>query len=198
MNVNYTQLDNVTGELTVTVEANDYADKVKKQLKEIGKSRPEPGFRPGHTPEGLLRKKYGTAVKYDVINKEVGDKVYTYIQENNLRVLGQPIPVKDEEFDINNDNFTFKFKVGVAPAIETHVDKDMHIPYYTIKVSDEMIDSQSENLRKRLGRQEAGEAVEDNALVKGVMVELNEDGSVKEGGLLIENGIVAPSYFKHK
>lgn len=198
MNVNYTQLDNVNGELTVTVEANDYADKVKKQLKEIGKSRPEPGFRPGHTPEGLLRKKYGTAVKYDVINKEVGDKVYTYIQEKNLKVLGQPIPVKDEEFDINNDNFTFKFKVGVAPAIDTHVDKDMHIPFYTIKVSDEMIDSQSENLRKRLGRQEAGEAVEDNALVKGVMVELNEDGSVKEGGLLIENGIVAPSYFKDK
>ncbi|MDE5773973.1 MAG: trigger factor [Muribaculaceae bacterium] len=198
MNVNYTQLDNVNGELTVTVEANDYADKVKKQIKEIGKNRPEPGFRPGHTPEGLLRKKYGTAVKYDVINKEVGDAVFNYIRENNLKVLGNPVPSKDEDFDINNDNFTFKFKVGVAPEINTHVDKDLHIPYYTIKVSDEMIDTQSDALRKRMGRQVSGEAVEENALVKGVLVELNEDGSIKEGGILVENGIVAPSYFKNK
>lgn len=198
MNVNYTQLDNVNGELTVTVEANDYADKVKKQIKEIGKNRPEPGFRPGHTPEGLLRKKYGTAVKYDVINKEVGDAVFNYIRENNLKVLGNPVPDKDEDFDINNDNFTFKFKVGVAPEINTHVDKDLHIPYYTIKVSDDMIDTQSDSLRKRMGKQVPGEAVEENALVKGVLVELNEDGSIKDGGILVENGIVAPSYFKNK
>lgn len=198
MNVNYTQLDNVNGELTVTVEAKDYADKVKKQLKEIGKSRPEPGFRPGHTPEGLLRKKYGTAVKYDVINKEVGDAVFNYIRENNLKVLGNPVPDKDEQFDINNDDFTFKFKVGIAPEIDTHVDKDLHIPYYTIKVSDEMIDNQSDAMRKRLGQQVAGEAVEDNALVKGMIVELDDNNEIKEGGILVESGIVAPSYFKDK
>lgn len=199
MNVNYTQLDKVNGEITVTVEEKDYADKVKKQLKEIGKNRPEPGFRPGHTPEGLLRKKYGTAVKYDVINKEVGDAVFTYLRDNKVRVLGNPVPVKEEEeFDINRDEFKFTFKVGVAPEIDTHVDKDLHVPYYTIKVSDEMIDSQSEMLRKRLGQQVAGEQVEPNALVKGVITELSEDGSVKEEGIVVENGIVAPSYFKDK
>ncbi len=195
MNVNYAKIDDVNGRLTVTVEESDYADKVKKQLKEIGKNRPEPGFRPGHTPEGLLRKKYGTAVKYDVINREVGDAVYNYIRENNIRVLGNPVPEKEDQFDINADTFTFNFKVGVAPEIDTHVDKDLHVPFYTIKVSDEMIDEQSNNLRRRLGKQVPGEQTEPDALVKGVLRELNEEGAVKEDGIVVENGIVAPAYF---
>lgn len=76
MNVNYEKLDNVNGELTVTLEEKDYADKVTRQLKEIGKKHAEPGFRPGHVPAGLIAKKYGTAVKYDVVNKEVADAVF--------------------------------------------------------------------------------------------------------------------------
>ncbi|MDE6010174.1 MAG: trigger factor [Muribaculaceae bacterium] len=199
MNVNYTQLDNVNGEITITLEEKDYNDKVEKQLKEIAKKRPEPGFRPGKTPMALIRKKYGDAVKYDVINKEVGEKVYDYIREQDLRVLGNPVPVKmDEEFNLSDKDFTFKFKVGVAPEIDTHVNKDLHVPYYTISVSDEMIDKEDKQFRTRFGKQVSGEAVEDNALVKGVLTELDENGQPKEGGIVVENGIVAPSYFKDK
>lgn len=196
MNVNYTKLDNVRGEIVVTLEEKDYADKVAKQLKEIGKNRPEPGFRPGKTPKGLLEKKYGTAVKYDIINREVGDAVFNYLRDQNLRVLGNPMPVKDENFDINAKDFTLTFKVGLAPEIDTHVSKDLHIPFYTIKVSDEMIDNQDEQLRRRFGKQEPAQAWEDGALVKGVITELNPDGTVKEDGIVVEDGIVAPAYFK--
>lgn len=196
MNVNYTKLDNVNGEITITLEEKDYADKVVKQLKEISKTHPESGFRPGKTPMGILQKKYGEAVKYDVINREVGDGVYNYIRENNIHVLGNPVPVKDEAFDIKNKDFTFTFKVGVAPELTTHVDKDLKVPYYTIKVSDEMIDNQDKALCRRFGQQVPGEEVEPDALVKGVITELNPDGTVKEGGVVVEEGIVAPAYFK--
>ncbi len=198
MNVNYAKLDNVNGEITVTLEEKDYADKVEKQLKEISKHRPEPGFRPGHTPKGLLRKKYGQAVKYDVINKEVGDAVFNYIKDENIRVLGNPVPVKYDNFDLNNTDFEFKFKVGVAPEIETHIDKNLHIPFYNISVSEEMINREDEQFRKRFGKQVSGEEVEPNALVKGVLTELDENGEPKEGGIVVENGILAPSYFKDK
>ncbi len=120
MNVNYEKLDNVNGELTVTIEEKDYADKVSKQLKEIGKKHSEPGFRPGHVPAGLIAKKYGTAVKYDVVNKVVADAVYDYIRENKIHVLGQPIPESGNDFKIENTEFSFKFKVGVAPEFDNH------------------------------------------------------------------------------
>ncbi|MCM1152562.1 MAG: trigger factor [Muribaculum sp.] len=196
MNVEYTKLDNVRGEIKVAVNEADYADKVKKQLKEISKNRPEPGFRPGHVPEGLLRKKYGDAVKYDVINREVGDAVFNYIKDNGLHVIGNPVPEKKEELNLADKDFDFTFKVGIAPEIDTHVNKDLHIPYYTIKVSEEMINDQDKALCRRFGKQEPGDTVEPDALVKGVITELNEDGTVKEGGIVVEDGIVAPAYFK--
>ena len=197
MNVNYDKLDNVNGVITVTIEEKDYADKVKKQLKEIGKKHVEPGFRPGHVPAGLIAKKYGTGVKYDAVNETVGEAVYNYIRENNLHVLGQPVPDTENSIDINNNEFTFKFKVGVAPEIDNHVNQDLHIPYYTIQVTDDMINEQVEGLRKRFGRQVSGEETDDNCVIKGEITELNEDGSVKEGGVVVENGIIAPVHFKN-
>lgn len=198
MNVNYEKLDNVNGELTVTLEEKDYADKVTRQLKEIGKKHAEPGFRPGHVPAGLIAKKYGTAVKYDVVNKEVADAVFNYIKENKIQVLGQPVPESDNNFDINNKDFTFKFKVGVAPEFDNHVNKDLHVSYYNIIVPDSMVEEQITALRRRFGRQEPGEEMEPDAVVKGTITELNEDGSVKEGGVVVENGIIAPVHFKNE
>ena len=198
MNVNFEKLGNVNGEITVAIEAKDYTDKVSKQLKEIGKKHAEPGFRPGHVPAGLIAKKYGTAVKYDVVNKEVADAVFNYIKENKLQVLGQPVPESDNSFDIANDEFTFKFKVGLAPEIQNPANKELHVPYYNIVVTDEMVNEQVEGLRQRFGRQVPGEETEPNAVIKGSITELNPDGSVKEGGVVVENGIIAPMHFKNE
>lgn len=196
MKLDFVKIDDVNGEITVTLEEKDYADKVKKQLKEISKSHAEPGFRPGHVPAGLIQKKYGTAVKYDTINKEVGDAVFNYIKENKLHVLGNPVPMQDDTFDISAADFTLKFKVGLAPEFDTHLNKDLHIPYYSIKVSDDMIDRQDEQFSRRFGKQVPGDTVDATALVKGVITELDENGNVKEGGVVVENGIVSPQYFR--
>lgn len=197
MEIEYKKLNDVTGEIVMSINEKDYADRVKKQLKEIGKKHAEPGFRPGHVPAGILEKKYGKAVKYDEINKLVGEAIYDYIRENNINVLGNPIPDKDNAVNDDATDFTFKFKVGVAPDFEIKVDKDLHIPYYKIEITDEMTQRQDEALRRRFGKQVPGDEVDATALVKGVITELNEDGTVKEGGVVVENGIVAPQYFKN-
>ncbi|MBD5206818.1 MAG: trigger factor [Bacteroidales bacterium] len=196
MKVDYAKIDDVNGQITITLEENDYSDKVKKELKEIGKKHAEPGFRVGKVPASIIEKKYGKGVKYDVINKEAGNALYEYIQKEKLHVLGNPIPMQGEEFDIDAKDFELKFKVGVAPEFDTKVNKDLHIPYYNIKVTDEMVDTQDKNFTRRLGKQESGDTVDATALVKGVITELNEDGTPKEGGIVVENGIVGPEYFK--
>lgn len=195
MNLEFKKLDNVTAELTVTIDEQDYAEKVKKQLKEIGKRRPEPGFRAGHVPMGLLEKKYGASIKYDVVNREIIDAVFDYIKDNKLRVLGQPLADKDNVFKEDEKVNTFKFKLGLAPEINDHVGKDMKVPYYTIKVTDEMVDQEITALRKRFGVQGPGEETEPDAVIKGVISELNPDGSVKEDGIVVDNGILAPIHF---
>ena len=197
MNVEFQKVDDVHGIITVTVGQADYADTVKKELKNIGKTHAEPGFRAGHVPAGVLEKKYGKSVKYDVVSRLVGQELYKYIEDNHLAVLGQPIPFKENDLNPNETDFTLKFNVGLAPVMDIKADKEMHIHYYKIKISDEMIDEQDKQLRRRFGKQEPGETVDETALVKGVIRELDADGN-DEVGLVIENGIVAPQYFKDR
>lgn len=196
MNVNFEKLDAVRGEITITLEEKDYAAEVKKQLKEIGRRRPEPGFRAGNVPEGILRKKYGNQVKYDVVSRMVGNAVYEYIRENKIRALGQPVPMAEGSSDLEAADMKYTFKIGMAPDLNLKVDKDLHIPYYKIKVADSMVDERDTLLRRRFGKQEPGEVTDPTAVIKGVLTELNEDGTVKEDGIVVENGIIAPQYFK--
>lgn len=196
MKIDFEKLNDVNGEITVTIEEKDYADDVKKELKRIAKTHSEPGFRAGHVPAGLIEKKFGKATKYDIVTKAVGDALYKYITENNLPVLGNAIPDKANNIDLDGTDYTLKFRVGLAPKMDLKADKSITIPYYKIQVTDEMTDRQDEAMRKQLGKQVPGEEVDATALVKGVIRELNEDGSVKEDGIVVENGIIAPQYFK--
>lgn len=196
MKIDFEKIDDVNGVVTVSIEPADYADDVKKEMKKIAKTHAEPGFRAGHVPAGLLEKKYGKSVKYDVVSKAVGNALYKYIEDNHLPVLGQPIPYKENDLNPDEVNYTLKFKVGLAPVLDLKADKDLQIPYYKITVTEEMVNEQDERLRSRFGKQEKGDEVDATALVKGVITELNEDGTVKEDGVVMESGIVAPQYFK--
>lgn len=201
MNVTLDKTGNVSAKLTVSVEEKDYQDKVTKDLKEIGKRHAIPGFRQGHVPFGELKRRFGKQVTSDVINREVYEAVSKYIQENNLSILGEPLPVEVKELDlVNQKDFTFEYEIGLAPEIDVKIDKETKLPFNLIEVSQEMIDQQNQAFRERFGAQVPGETFEPKALVKGAIMELNEDGTVKESedAIQVINGIVAPMYFKSK
>lgn len=199
MNVTMEKVGNVNGFITVSLTENDYQDKVKKELKQIGMKYPEKGFRPGHVPAGLLQKKYGKEVLVEVVNREIYDALTKHIQENKLNVLGEPMLANAEDVNFDKDkDFTFKFELGFAPEIDVVFDKNITVPYYNIEVDDDMVKKQDEALRRRFGKQVEGEEVDATSLVKGSMAELNEDGSEKEDGIKVESTIVSPQYFKNE
>lgn len=200
MNITAQNTDAVSMRLTVTVDENDYKDKVTEDLKKIGKTHQIPGFRKGHITLPDLRRRFGKQVTSDVINQVVYECVMKYIEDNKLNVLGQPMPVEVKELDFNNKEFTFEYDLALAPNLNIKLDKETKIPYYEITVSDEMVKEQDQAFRKRFGAQVPGETVEPDALVKGAIMELNEDGTVKEGddAIQVVSGIVAPMYFQDK
>ncbi len=201
MNITANNNDAVSMRLAVNVEENDYKAKVNEELKRIGRTHQIPGFRKGHISIADLQRRFGRQVTSDVINQVVFDAVLKYIEDNKLNVLGAPLPVEVKELDLkNNKEFTFEYDLAIAPELDVTVDNSVEIPYYEIEVSDSMIDEQDQAFRKRFGAQVSGEEFEADALVKGSIVELNEDGSVKEGeeAIKVEGGIVAPMYFVGK
>ena len=201
MNVSMEKIDNVSARLIVSVVENDYQEKVTKEIKQIGRTHTIPGFRKGHVPFGELNRRFGKQIASDVINQEVYEAVSNYIRDNKLGILGEPLPVEVQELDLKNQkDYTFQYEIGLAPEININLDKNTHIPFYPIEISQEMIDEQDKNFRERFGSQVPGEEVDAKALVKGSIMELNEDGSIKEGedAMQVTSGIVAPMYFKSK
>ncbi len=199
MNVSIEKIDNVNGKITVSIEENDYKDKVTSELKRIGKTHTLPGFRKGHVTVDQLRRRFGKQVKSDVINQEVYEAVINYIRDNKLAILGEPLPVEVKEIDMNSVDYTFEYEIGLTPEINVDL-KKVTLPYYNIEVSKEMVDEQDANFRERFGNQVPGEEVDEKALVKGSIMELNEDGSVKdsEDAIQVVGGIIAPMYLKDK
>ena len=177
MNVSIEKIDNVNGKITVSIEENDSKDKVTSELKRIGKTHTLPGFRKGHVTVDQLRRRFGKQVKSDVINQEVYEAVINYIRDNKLAILGEPLPVEVKEIDMNSVDYTFEYEIGLTPEINVDL-KKVSLPYYNIEVSKEMVDEQDANFRERFGNQVPGEEVDEKALVKGSIMELNEDGSV--------------------
>ena len=201
MNITSTSNDAVSMRLTVSVEENDYKAKVTEDLKKIGRTHQIPGFRKGHVSLKDLERRFGKQVTSDVINQVVYEAVMNYIRDNKLQVLGQPLPVEVKELDLKNQkDFTFEYDLALAPELNVEVDKNVHVPYYNIEVSEEMINEQDAAFRKRFGAQVPGEEFEKDALVKGAIMQLNEDGTVKEGddAIQVVSGILAPMYFTDK
>lgn len=198
MNVTLEKNGELEAKLLVSVEEADYAEKVKTNLKEIGKKRDIPGFRKGHIDMVQLRKRFGKMVKSDVINDVVYDAVIKYLVDNKVNILGRPLPVNVKEINLDDKDYSFEYEIGLAPELNLVLDKTVTLPFYNITVEDSMMEEQDKALRESNGERVPVDTFEERALVKGSIMQLNEDGSVKEDGIQVNDGIVGPFVFKSK
>ena len=201
MNISFENPDKVNGLLTITVEEADFKDSVEKTLKDYRKKANVPGFRPGQAPMGLIKRQFGTSVRYDAVNKFVGEQLYKYIKDNNIQMLGEPLPSEkqQEPADIEKPApYTFVFDIAVAPEFKVTLDGRNKIDYYTIKADDKLINEQVEMYQSRAGKYEKAEEYdpEQNDLLKGDLRELDAEGNTKEGGITVEGAVLMPSYIK--
>ena len=200
MNITFEAPDKVNGLMTITLEKEDYQGEVDKTLKDYRKRAQVPGFRPGQTPMGMIKRQYGTAVKVDVVNKLLGEKLYEYVQKNNIQMLGEPLPNESQEpQDIEKDDaLTFKFDIAVAPEFKAELTGKDKIDFYNITVDDKLIDQQVEMYQSRGGQYEKVEAYdgEQRDMLKGDLRELDADGNVKEGGIEVADAVLMSQYMK--
>ncbi len=200
MNVSLQNIDKVSALLTVKLEKQDYQEKVEKSLKTFRQKANMPGFRPGMVPMGLIKKQYGKAILAEEVNKLLQDKVYEYLRENKVNMLGEPLPNEEKQQPVNFDtqeDFEFVFDIALAPEFEANLDVNDKIDYYTINVTDEMIDRQVKMYTQRSGNYEKTDVYADNDMLKGLLAELDENGSTKEGGIQVEGAVMMPSYMKN-
>ena len=198
MNISLENPEKVSGVLTLVVEEADFAGDVEKQLKDYRKKANVPGFRPGQAPMGMIKRQVGAQVRVDVINRLVGEKLYEYVRENKINMLGEPMPhLGEEPVDLDAAApYTLKFDIAIAPEFKAELTKKDSIVYYDITTDDAIVDKEIDAFASRSGSYQKVDEYQDNDMIKGDIRELNEDGSAKDGGITVSQASMLPSYIK--
>ena len=198
MKITFDCPDKINGVLTMTVEPADYQEKVEKTLKDYRKKAQVPGFRPGMVPMGMIKKQYGTAVKVDEVNRLLGEKLYEYVRENKIQMLGEPLPSeKQQPQDFEKDEeLTFVFDIAVAPEFKVALSGKDKVAYYTITVDDKLIDQQVQMYASQGGEFVKAEVFSGNDTITGDLRQLDDKGNTLEGGITTEGGMIMPAYIK--
>lgn len=181
----------VSAQLVVQVVKAEYQPEVTKILKDVRKRADIPGFRKGQAPMGMIEKRFGMSAKLDAINQYVGRQVFDYINDNNLRVLGEPVPADGQNVaDLEaNEEFEFTFEVALAPEVKVELNKDVTIPYYHIEAGEEMVSAHIEQMLAQHGERKEVDTIEGNDLVRGILSQVG-------GELRNENAMLLPQYIK--
>ena len=198
MNVSLKNIDATKGIVKLEIVPADYAEKVEKSLRSFRQKANVPGFRKGMVPMGMVKKMYGKHVLVEEVNKLVSENLFSYIRENKLNILGEPMPNESEQKPINFDtqeDFEFCFDVALAPEINITLSKGDKLPYYEVAIDDEMLNQQIDAYTANFGTYDKADEVEEKDMVKGTVAEL-ENGSPKEGGIVVEEAVLMPAYMK--
>ena len=201
MNVSFEKVDKVNALLTIQIEKADYEKKVSAALKDFRKKASLPGFRPGMVPTSLLKKRFGTEILAEQVNKILGEEVYKYIREQKINILGEPLPNEDKQEPVdfvNKEDFTFVFDVALAPEFDAKISDKDTLDYYQIEVTDEMVNSQVESYAQRGGQYNKVEEYKEGDMVKGILAQLDAEGNVLEGGIQVEGAVMLPNYMKNE
>ena len=175
MQITRTDVDTLNAKIAISIDQNDFSEKVANILKDYRKNANVPGFRKGHVPMGMIKKQYETAVTADEVNKLLQENLNKYIQEEKLELLGNPLPVMQEEIDWKADQLSFEFELGFAPAFNVKIKAKKAVTQYQIEADKKMVDEQMSYLQKQYGKIEAQKAIEEGLeLTLKVVNEENE------------------------
>lgn len=186
MNITRTNIDDLNAVIKLSIDKSDYENTVNETLKDYRKKANMPGFRKGMVPSGLIKKMYGKAVLAEEINKILSNELNRYISDENLQILGEPLPNETEQKQIDFDhdeNFEFVFDLGLSPVIDIDFQKTGKLPVYEIEIDEEMINNQVEAFQNRFGTNVDADLAGEKDTLSGDLKQLNENGEVLAGGI---------------
>jgi trigger factor len=185
MDVLENKIDDLNAVLTVKIAKDDYIENYESSIKKYRKQIQMPGFRPGQVPSSVVKKKYGPSILAEEIDKLLNEAIQTHIKENELNILGNPLPKSDDKQDIdwkNPSDMEFSFEIGLAPQFELKLDGRTKYPFNKVKVDDSLVDKQIEDFARRYGKLTPVDKSEDKDMIWATFTELNDEDKALEGG----------------
>ncbi len=186
MNITKENVDALNATLKISIDESDYSERVDEVLKDYRKKVSLNGFRPGKVPAGLVKKMYRTPVMVEEINKLVSESIGNYLKDEDVRILGEPLPSEKQQKEIDwekQSEFEFDFDLGLAPQLEITLSHKDKVPMYEISIDKKMINETKDSYAGRMGQMLPVEQIEGTETLKGDFLQIDKEGNLIEGGI---------------
>ncbi len=183
MNIEKKQIDDLNIQLTLNIDAEDYAPIKKKKLNERRRTAEFKGFRKGMVPASLIERVYGEQCLGDAVNDIISEQLGKYMEESGLNFIGEPLTSEDQpeiEWKDGND-FVFKFDLAVAPRIDFELSSSDKVVNYTIKSTAIAKEEMKKNMLMQYGELQE---VETPTAESYLYVDMDNDDKTVENGYI--------------
>jgi len=190
MNISKKDINALNAELSITVSQIDYEAKVESAVKKAQKQATLPGFRAGKVPVGLIKKQYGKGILVEEVNKILNSTLQSYISENNIDILGNPMPKNDNVIDFEKQTeWTFNYELGLSPQFDLKLDNSQTFVYNTVKIDDELVEKYLKDVKRNYGKPSNPEVASATDVLYIDIVELDAENNIVAGGIFKSTSI---------
>jgi len=178
MNIKKEDIDALNAVVKIDIVAEDYQAKVATLLADHRKKANVPGFRKGQVPMGMIKKQHGKSILMEEVNKLLQESLNTFLAEEKLELLGNPLPRVQEDFNWDSETLSFEFELGLVPKFDVDLKSKKKVTEYTIIAPEDLLDEELKNIQIRYGKvSPIGEAAA-NSNITGTFV--NEEKEINK------------------
>jgi trigger factor len=136
-----------TRELVVEVPADTVEREAEKFTSEYARVARIPGFRPGHAPRELVRRRFREKIRGDVVQSLVPRSFSDALKDHNWAVVGKP-SFEDVRLE-DHQPLTYKATFEVYPEFELKEYKGLSVERDPVVATDADVEHSLDNLRER-------------------------------------------------
>lgn len=155
MEITLDKTNNTEGLIKIKLNEGDYQSKVDEKVKDYARKATIKGFRQGKVPTGVIKRMFGKSIMVEEINHLLSHKLSDYIKDNNIRIIGEPLPNQDKAATIDWDqqkNFEFEYQIGMVEDFKYDVSQKVKVKSYPIEIDDKTLNETLDDLKKRFGK----------------------------------------------
>ncbi len=163
MEITLNKKSNTEGLIKIILSEGDYQPHVEEKVKDYARKANIKGFRQGKVPSGVIKKMFGKSILVEEINHLLSHKLSDYIKDNNLKIIGDPLPNQDKSQNIDWDaqkDFEFEYQIGMVEDFKYEISPSVKVQAYSINTDDKAIAETLNDLKKRFGKVNYPDTVE--------------------------------------
>lgn len=193
-------LEGLARQVDLVLSLDAIEAEVKKELQKVARKVKVDGFRPGKAPLAVVERSHGPSIRYDVINKRVGEEFDKVIKEADLRVAGLP-EIVDSEAEQEEGKLAFTAKFEVFPTVAIPELAEIEVTKYTSDIGEQQLEDTLAILREQRTeyKPEEGRAAQDGDrllvdFVGKIDGEEFQGGKAEDFNFVLGRGMMLPEF----